>query len=105
VAVGSIRLDAFPDGGISRVRALGSIELAARRRAGYRWFNALPSTQAAACLVAASLSADAAAQLVGLRPMPGTWVDDQRGGANSQLVQGLTQAQLPQLAALLEGAS
>jgi hypothetical protein len=37
--------------------------------------------------------------------MPETWLDDQRGGANSHLVQGLTPAQRRQLAALLEGAS
>jgi allantoicase len=103
LAIGSIRLDAFPDGGISRVRVVGGIDQAARRRAGYRWFNSLPSNQAATCLVGAGLSADAAARLVGLRPMPETWLDDQRGQANLQVVQGL--AQLRQLAALLEGAS
>jgi allantoicase len=105
VAVGSIRLDAFPDGGISRVRVIGSIDQAARRRAGYRWFNSLPSNQAATCLVGAGLSTDAAAQLAALRPMPETWLDDQRGQANPQVVQGLAPAQLRQLAALLEGAS
>ena len=69
VAVGSIRLDAFPDGGISRVRVLGSIEPVARRRAGYRWFNSLPEDQARVCLVAAGLPANGAKDLVGRRPL------------------------------------
>ena len=104
VAVGSIRLDAFPDGGISRVRVMGSIEPAARRKAGYRWFNSLPSNQAVVCLAAAGLSADAAAQLVGRRPMPETWLDDRRGEAKPSAVQELTPSQRRQLGALLEGA-
>jgi allantoicase len=103
VAVGSIRLDAFPDGGISRVRIIGGIDQAARRRAGYRWLNSLPSNQAATCLVGAGLSADAAAQLVRLRPLPETWLDDQRGEAKPSAVQGLTPPHLRQLATMLEG--
>ena len=85
VTVGSIRLDAFPDGGISRVRAIGTIEPGARRRAGYSWFNSLPSDQAVACLLAAGLPGDSAAELVGLRPVSQTPSD------------------LRQLATLLEG--
>ncbi|HKV31423.1 MAG TPA: allantoicase, partial [Candidatus Dormibacteraeota bacterium] len=85
VTVGSIRLDAFPDGGISRVRAIGTIEPGARRRAGYSWFNSLPSDQAVACLLAAGLPRDSAAELVGLRPVSQTPSD------------------LRQLAPLLEG--
>src|SRR5262249_25565049 len=38
-----VRLDAIPDGGLSRVRLIGSIEAKARRAAGYQWFNSLPS--------------------------------------------------------------
>jgi allantoicase len=38
-----VRLDAIPDGGLSRVRLIGSIEAKARRAAGYRWFNSLPA--------------------------------------------------------------
>lgn len=91
VAVGSIRLDAFPDGGISRVRALGSIEPAARRRAGYRWFNSLPPNQAIVCLVAGGLAGDTAAELIRQRPLPETWLD------------GRPQPHLALLAALLEG--
>ena len=91
VAVGSIRLDAFPDGGISRVRVIGSIEPAARRRAGYRWFNSLPTNQAMVCLVAGGLRGDAAAELVRRRPLPETWLD------------GPPPPHLEVLAAILEG--
>ncbi|TMF62505.1 MAG: allantoicase [Chloroflexi bacterium] len=76
VAVGSIRLDAFPDGGISRVRVIGGIEPAARRRAGYRWFNSLPADQAVVCLVTAGLPKARAAELVGLRPVNETRLDE-----------------------------
>ena len=85
MAVGSIRLDAFPDGGISRLRLIGTIESAARRRAGYRWFNALPADQAVACLTAAGLPKDSAAQLVGERPLPEAWLDG-RPEADDRLV-------------------
>ncbi|MEO6796285.1 MAG: allantoicase [Candidatus Dormibacter sp.] len=67
--VGSVRLDAFPDGGLSRVRVIGSIDPSARRRAGYRWFNALPPTQARRCLVDAGLGQDEVSSLVERRPL------------------------------------
>jgi allantoicase len=67
--VAAIRLDAFPDGGLSRVRAIGSIDPLARELAGYRWFNALPAEQAVAVLVTAGLPADRAAEVVGGRPL------------------------------------
>jgi allantoicase len=38
-AVAAVRVDAFPDGGISRVRLLGAPEPSARYRAGLRWFT------------------------------------------------------------------
>jgi len=104
VAVGSIRLDALPDGGISRVRVMGNLEPSARRRAGYRWFNSLPEGQAVGSLVALGLPAEPAAQLVRLRPLTETWLDDQHGDAKASAVQGLTPSQLRQLSALLEGA-
>jgi allantoicase len=58
--VTSIRLDAFPDGGISRLRVIGRVSPAARLDAGYRWFNALPAGQAVRCLSAAGLPDDLA---------------------------------------------
>ncbi len=104
-AVGSIRLDAFPDGGISRVRVMGTIDPPARRRAGYRWLNSLTVNQAVAALTAVGFSVAAAAQLAGLRPLSETWLNDQLGEARARPVQGLTSAQLSQLARLLGGSA
>jgi len=72
--VASVRLDAFPDGGLSRVRVIGSIDPAARRRAGYRWFNSLPASQALLCLANAGLPAETAATVAGQRPLPPEWL-------------------------------
>jgi len=65
----AVRLDAFPDGGLSRVRLIGTLTPEARRVAGYRWFNSLPTAQAVQCLVAAGLDPSAAADLVGRGPL------------------------------------
>ncbi|WP_210337697.1 allantoicase [Mesorhizobium sp. INR15] len=64
-----IRLDAFPDGGISRVRLWGSVDPAARRDAGYRWFNALPVGQARQVLSEQGGSTDLADRLAAARPL------------------------------------
>jgi allantoicase len=80
--VSVVRLDAFPDGGLSRVRLIGSIEPEARRAAGYRWFNALPATQAVQCLLDLGLEPDLAAELAGQRPLDpaaGGWRGDTPG--------------------------
>ena len=69
-----VRLDAFPDGGISRVRLVGVIDAAARRAAGYRWFNALPDGQAAQCLASAGFGAEPAAAVVSQRPLTQRWL-------------------------------
>jgi allantoicase len=65
----AVRLDAFPDGGLSRVRLIGRLTREARRAAGYRWFNSLPAAQAVQCLVAAGLDPSAAADLAGRGPL------------------------------------
>jgi allantoicase len=65
----SIRLDAFPDGGLSRLRVIGSIEATARRRAGYRWFNSLPADQATAVLIDAGLPRSQATDVLEGRPL------------------------------------
>jgi allantoicase len=83
----AVRLDAFPDGGLSRVRLIGRLTPEARRAAGYRWFNSLPTAQAVQCLVAAGLDPDDAAGLVAGRPLT------EGSGAVSQ----------PALASMLEG--
>jgi allantoicase len=79
--VATVRLDAFPDGGLSRVRLLGSIDARARRAAGYRWFNSLPAAQATACLAAAGIRPEPAAEIVGQRPLPDGWLSGRRGPA------------------------
>ena len=76
--VAAIRLDAFPDGGISRLRVIGCISPEARRRAGYRWLNSLPAGQALRCLADAGLPADLAAAVAGQRPLAGHWLEDLR---------------------------
>ena len=72
-----VRLDAFPDGGMSRVRLIGVIDQDARRRAGYRWFNALPAKQAAQCLADAGLPAELAATVPAQRPLSEQWLSQQ----------------------------
>jgi allantoicase len=97
--VSAIRLDAFPDGGLSRVRAIGSIDPTARRAAGYRWFNALPASQAATVLVADGVSADAAAELTSMRPFHESWL---RSAGQNLPAQGGTTA-YASLVSILEG--
>jgi allantoicase len=79
--VTAIRLDAFPDGGISRLRVIGRVGPAARRRAGYRWLNSLPADQAVRCLTGAGLAPDVAAQVAGRRPLSGDDAGSLRPGA------------------------
>ncbi len=81
VPVTSIRLDAFPDGGISRLRVIGRVSPAARLDAGYRWFNSLPAGQAVRCLSAAGLPDDLAAAVAGRRPLAAGWADELRRAA------------------------
>lgn len=101
-AVASIRLDAFPDGGLSRIRVIGSIDPAARRRAGYRWFNSLPASQALECLADGGVPERVAADVVGQRPLPGTWLEDARAQHGpGHLTTGT--ASLSAIAAILHG--
>lgn len=67
--VATVRLDAYPDGGLSRVRLIGRITPGARRIAGYRWFNSLPAPQALKCLLQAGITPDRAAELAAQRPL------------------------------------
>jgi allantoicase len=66
----TVRLDVFPDGGLSRVRLIGRLTPEARRAAGYRWFNSLPTPQAVQCLLAVGLDPSPAADLAARRPLP-----------------------------------
>jgi allantoicase len=69
--VSYVRLDAYPDGGISRVRLWGKVDPAARRAAGYRWFDALPTGQARQVLAERGVSGDLAEQVIAARPLNG----------------------------------
>ena len=69
--VAAVRIDAFPDGGLSRVLVIGAITPAARRAAGYRWFNSLPAAQAVRVLMDEGLGRDVAASVAGQRPLAG----------------------------------
>ena len=53
---------------------IGSIDPAARRLAGDRWFNSLPASQALQCLAEAGLPAETAAAVVAQRPLPPEWL-------------------------------
>jgi len=78
-----VRLDAIPDGGLSRVRLIGSIEAKARRAAGYRWFNSLPDLQAVQCILETGMSQDLAAEIERQRPLNESWlVSEQRHSAD-----------------------
>ena len=81
---------------MSRVRLLGPIDPAARRLAGYRWFNALPEQQAAQTLTEASVPADLRAEIVRLRPLTDAWQDS--------LGKRATSTGLAEFATQLEGA-
>jgi allantoicase len=90
-----VRLDAFPDGGLSRVRLIGPIDQDARRTAGYRWFNALPAGQAVQCLADAGLPAGLAATVAARRPLSEQWLSEQAKSADA--------AGIAILAGMLEG--
>lgn len=98
--VSAVRLDAFPDGGLSRVRVIGSIDPAARRAAGYRWFNSLPASQAMTVLADAGLSAAPAADLLVQRPLSAGWVRSAGPHPSGQLRDA---GHLRGLALLIEG--
>jgi allantoicase len=96
----AIRLDAFPDGGLSRVRVIGSIDPAARRAVGHRWFNSLPASQAITVLVDAGFSTAAAADVVGRRPLREGWLAGSGSDLPRQIRAGGSRAAL---AMIVEG--
>jgi allantoicase len=67
--VGAIRLDAYPDGGIARLRVLGEVSREGRLTAGLRWFNALTDAEAREVLATSGLHDDAAGAVLGGRPL------------------------------------
>jgi allantoicase len=64
-----VRVDAFPDGGISRIRVVGHIDPLERAEAGRRWWNALPDRQAVEVLTNSGVLAAVAAALAADRPV------------------------------------
>jgi allantoicase len=80
-----VRLDAFPDAGLSRLRLIGRVDGAARRRAGYRWFNSLPLDHATRCLAEAGISASLAHRLVEQRPLGESWRTETAAAGGSEL--------------------
>lgn len=67
-AVTQLRMDVFPDGGMARVRAYGSLTAEGRAALGLRWFDLLPEPAALAVLSAAGRSGAEARELAGQRP-------------------------------------
>ncbi len=94
-----VRLDAIPDGGLSRVRLIGSIEASARRAAGYRWFNSLPAAQAVQCLVEGGMSPDLATEIETQRPLNEGWLR----GEQRRLADDSTTIRYRALASMIEG--
>jgi len=76
--VAMVRLDAIPDGGLSRVRLIGSIEANARRAAGYRWFSSLPAAQAVQCLLETGMSPDLAIEIERQRQPNEGWLPSEQ---------------------------
>ena len=64
-----VRLDAFPDGGISRVRLWGDVDASAQKNAGYRWFNALPNKHAMSIVAQAGVPEEMALRILEARPI------------------------------------
>lgn len=93
-----VRLDAFPDGGISRVRLPGRVVGPGRRLLGLRWLNALPVGQLRAVLADAGIQA--VAPLLAARPL--TEHPTGTGGLGS-VVPELSDAESARLLALVAG--
>jgi allantoicase len=104
-SVASLRLDAFPDGGLSRVRVIGYLDPVARRLAGFNWFNALPVNQAMQCLAEMGMARDAAVGIVNERPLCEAWLDKLRQGPDRQDTCEAENAHLDELALVLKGAA
>lgn len=79
-----VRLDAYPDGGMSRVRLWGKVDPSARRAAGYRWFNALPAGQARHVLAEKGVSAEVVERLVLARPLSAEAMEPVDGAAGAR---------------------
>jgi allantoicase len=75
-----VRLEALPDGGLSRVRVIATPDAEGRRALGVTWWNSLPDNQLAAVLTDAGVSATAIDDLVRRRPLSDGFLAELRGG-------------------------
>jgi allantoicase len=63
-----LRLNIFPDGGVSRIRVIGAPDAEGRRQIAHRWLNTLPDCHALSVLAALGVSRPAAHEIVAGRP-------------------------------------
>lgn len=68
-AVTHVRLEALPDGGLSRLRVIATPDAVGRRAFGITWWNTLPATQLSGILTAAGVAAPTVDALVRGRPL------------------------------------
>jgi len=66
--VGLVRIEAYPDGGLSRLRLPGRVDAGALATAARRWWDSLPAPQAYGLLTSAGADATTADELVAGRP-------------------------------------
>lgn len=97
-SISYVRLDAYPDGGLSRLRAIGDVDPAARREAGLHFFNSLPPAHAIQCLLEAGVGQDPARRLAHSRPFAEGWRERLEGGPD-----GFGAQDLDVVATILDG--
>jgi allantoicase len=68
-AVTHVRLEALPDGGLSRLRVIATPDPVGRRTLGITWWNSLPAPQLSAILAASGVPGPTAEALVRQRPL------------------------------------
>ncbi len=64
-----IRLDAFPDGGLSRLRIIGTPDTRGRLSLGLTWWNSLPQSHLVQVLTSMGIIASVALELAERRPL------------------------------------
>ncbi|MDT5107130.1 MAG: allantoicase, partial [Mycobacterium sp.] len=64
-----VRLQAQPDGGLSRVRVIATPDSEGRWVLAQTWWNSLPASQLAQILTGAAISATVANELIARRPL------------------------------------
>jgi allantoicase len=64
-----VRLEALPDGGLSRLRVIATPDAVGRRALGITFWNTLPATQLSGILTASGVPVPTADALVRQRPL------------------------------------